>query len=102
MQINDDNGEGKRTGIANWSDLTGQGYINTSGFGVLELKNDPSEFEIGDINSDGQVNAADLVMLQKYLVQSVRYIENADAADINSDNVLNVFDASLLRGIILK
>lgn len=41
-------------------------------------------------------------MLQKYLVQSVRYIENADAADINSDNVLNVFDASLLRGIILK
>ena len=102
VQINDDNGEGKRTGIANWSDLTGQGYINTSGFGVLELKNDPSEFEIGDINSDGQVNAADLVMLQKYLVQSVRYIENADAADINSDNVLNVFDASLLRGIILK
>ena len=102
VQINDDNGEGKRTGIANWSDLTGQGYINTSGFGVLELKNAPSEFEIGDINSDGQVNAADLVMLQKYLVQSVRYIENADAADINSDNVLNVFDASLLRGIILK
>ena len=102
VQINDDNGEGKRTGIANWSDLTGQGYINTSGFGVLELKNDPSEFEIGDINSDGQVNAADLVMLQKYLVQSVRYIENADAADINSDNVLNVFDVSLLRGIILK
>ena len=102
VQINDDNGEGKRTGIANWSDLTGQGYINTSGFGVLELKNDPSEFEIGDINSDGQVNAADLVMLQKYLVQSVRDIENADAADINSDNVLNVFDASLLRGIILK
>ncbi|MBQ3566598.1 MAG: endo-1,4-beta-xylanase, partial [Oscillospiraceae bacterium] len=33
VQINDDNGEGKRTGIANWSDLTGQGYINTAGFG---------------------------------------------------------------------
>lgn len=43
-----------------------------------------------------------LVMLQKYLYNQSGIFENADAADINSDNVLNVFDASLLRGIILK
>lgn len=102
VQINDDNGEGKRTGIANWSDLTGQGYINTSGFGVLELKSGFSESEIGDINSDGQINAADLVMLQKYLVHSIKDIEDASSADINSDNIINVFDAVMLRSMILK
>ena len=26
--------------MANWNDLTGQGYINTSGFGVLKLVGD--------------------------------------------------------------
>lgn len=38
VQINDDGtGDGKRTSIANWNDLSGQGYINTSVFGVLKL-----------------------------------------------------------------
>lgn len=44
VQINDDGtGEGKRTSIANWNDLSGQGYINTSGFGVLKLIGDGTE-----------------------------------------------------------
>lgn len=38
VQINDDGtGEGKRTSIANWNDLTGMGYTDPSGFGVLKL-----------------------------------------------------------------
>ena len=41
VQVNDDGtGDGKRTSIANWNDLTGQGYINASGFGVLKLVGD--------------------------------------------------------------
>ena len=41
VQVNDDGtGDGKRTSMANWNDLTGQGYINTSGFGVLKLVGD--------------------------------------------------------------
>ncbi|MCI7804555.1 MAG: endo-1,4-beta-xylanase [Oscillospiraceae bacterium] len=102
VQINDDNGEGKRTGIANWSDLTGQGYINTSGFGVLELSNGSANHEIGDVNADGTVNVADLVLLQKYIVHSVRDLDDGDAADMNSDNVISVFDAVLLRNKLLK
>ena len=43
VQINDDGtGDGKRTSIANWNDLSGQGYINTSVFGVLKLVGDGS------------------------------------------------------------
>lgn len=43
VQVNDDGtGDGKRTSIANWNDLSGQGYINTSVFGVLKLVGDGS------------------------------------------------------------
>lgn len=101
VQINDDNGEGKRTGIANWSDLTGQGYIDTSGFGVLELKSSIDDLQVGDINKDGRVNVADLVLLQKYIVRSVRYLENEKLADIDGSGVINVLDAVALRRILL-
>ncbi|WP_295218935.1 endo-1,4-beta-xylanase [Ruminococcus sp.] len=44
VQINDDGtGDGKRTGITNWNDLSGQGYIDTSVFGVLKLVGDGTE-----------------------------------------------------------
>lgn len=102
VQINDDNGEGKRTGIANWSDLTGEGYINTFGFGVLELKNGASQYIVGDINLDSKINVSDLILLQKYLVRSIKSLENLKMADINGDNVINVFDAVAFRKNLLK
>lgn len=101
VQINDDNGEGKRTGIANWSDLTGQGYIDTSNFGVLELKSSIDDLQIGDVNKDGRISVADLVLLQKYIVRSVRYLENARLADIDGNGAINVLDAVVLRRILL-
>ena len=103
VQINDDgDGEGKRTGIANWSDLSGQGYINTSGFGVMELKSSIDDLEIGDVNIDGNVNVADLVLLQHYIVNSVKYLDDSTLADVSQDNVINVFDAVLLRNKLIK
>lgn len=103
VQINDDgDGKGKRTGIANWSDLSGQGYINTSGFGVMELKSSIDDLEIGDVNIDGNVNVADLVLLQHYIVNSVKYLDDSTLADVSQDNVINVFDAVLLRNKLLK
>jgi endo-1,4-beta-xylanase len=35
LQINDDNGDGKRSSIAKWNDATNESYRNTSGFGTL-------------------------------------------------------------------
>ena len=98
VQINDDGtGDGKRTGIANWSDLSGQGYINTSGFGVLELANSQESNVTGDVNQDGKADVADLVLLQKYLVRKVRTLDNYKIADLNSDGTVNIFDAIVLR-----
>jgi len=102
VQINDDNGEGKRTGIANWSDLTGQGYINTSGFGTLELQSGIDDIQPGDLNADGEVNTADVVLLQKFLCRKVKAVAFLEAADMDSNNKINVFDLIALKRIVMK
>ncbi|MFC4775828.1 sugar-binding protein [Paenibacillus sp. GCM10023252] len=37
LQVNDTNGTPARTGTLNWSDATGQGWQNTSGYGLIVL-----------------------------------------------------------------
>ncbi len=104
VQINDDGtGEGKRTGIANWSDLSGQGYINTSGFGVLELRSGADDLMVGDINMDGSINIADLTLLEQYVLHIVRDLDDYSLANVNHmDDAINVFDVIALKRIILE
>ena len=53
----------------------------------------------GDTNSDGIVNTADAVMLQKWLVRSGE-ITDINAADVCSDAKINVFDLCALKHMI--
>ncbi len=41
LQVNDDNGAGRRTGISKWFDPTNESWRDTSGWGVLELGSSP-------------------------------------------------------------
>lgn len=93
VQVNDDGtGDGKRTSIANWNDLSGMGYTDPSGFGVLKLVGTdtpvvtttttgatgttttttttrilpPGSVLYGDVNLDNGVTLADLITYQKY------------------------------------
>lgn len=93
VQVNDDGtGDGKRTSIANWNDLSGMGYTDPSGFGVLKLVGadtpvvttttigatgttttttttrilPPGSVLYGDVNLDNGVTLADLITYQKY------------------------------------
>ena len=87
VQVNDDNnGEGKRTGIANWFDLTGMGYTDTSGFGLLKLTGDAPEpvTVYGDVNLDGKVSISDAVNILQYLANSEKYPLDRQAM-INAD-----------------
>lgn len=59
----------------------------------------PVEKDIsGDVNKDGKFDITDLVLLEKWLL-SVPATELKDwkAADLNSDNILDVFDLCLMR-----
>ncbi len=53
---------------------------------------------LGDVNADGNINADDVKLLQKYLLTSAELNEaQAIRADINSDRKITVSDLSLLK-----
>lgn len=54
---------------------------------------------LGDINNDGELNAIDLVVLQKYLTGNIFEI-NKNAADINGDGNISKFDVFALLNLI--
>ena len=57
---------------------------------------------IGDMKLDGQVNTADAVALQQYLL-TVRTLntEQAAQADLNGDGRLNAIDLTLLKRMLM-
>ncbi len=54
----------------------------------------------GDVNADGTCSAADVVMLQKFLL-GMETLTTADAADLTQDGVVNGFDLAALKHLIL-
>lgn len=55
---------------------------------------------IGDCNNDGSFTVADIVMLQKWLLNDGTVLDNWKAADLYGDNVINVFDLALMKQMI--
>lgn len=56
----------------------------------------------GDCNGDGEITVSDIILLQKWIL-GVKEVKFADwhAADLYSDNRLDVFDLVLLKQLIL-
>jgi hypothetical protein len=54
----------------------------------------------GDLNKDNAVNALDLAMMKKYLLDN-SFIINMDNADLNADGYINAIDFALLKKIVL-
>lgn len=62
-----------------------------------------SDIAVGDINADGSIDAADVVILQKYLIGKISFIsEQAVCADIDNNGIVNIFDMVLLKRICLN
>ena len=56
----------------------------------------------GDVNADGELTIADVVLLQKWLLAVPdTHLENWKAADICEDNRLDVFDLCLMRRLLI-
>ena len=106
VQVNDDGtGDGKRTSMANWNDLTGQGYINTSGFGVLKLVGD------GTVTTDTTVTTTttgttstttETVTSATTSDSSTNTSESGESGltlygDVNMDSRVDITDAVLLN-----
>lgn len=66
---------------------------------ILQTHNDT---KIGDINQDGSVTIADVILLQQHLLQEKSLTAaQAKAADTWSDGVLNGFDLTALQQTVL-
>lgn len=75
-------------------------YANEKGITFIALD---AELETGDLNGDGDVESADIVILKQAIYGSQKLSPNqAVAADINGDGKINVFDLTLLKRNITK
>lgn len=64
-----------------------------------QLKAKAESFYVkGDVNSDGEFNISDVVLLQKWLLCiSDTILENWQAADLCKDDTLDVFDLTMMK-----
>ena len=62
----------------------------------FSAKNTVSAAILGDLNSDGIVNADDVNVLQNYLIKKSGELSDI-SLDLNNDNTVNVFDLIKLK-----
>ncbi|HOH87742.1 dockerin type I domain-containing protein [Ruminococcus sp.] len=61
------------------------------------------EAKSGDVNSDGEFNISDVVLLQKWLLAVPdTHLENWKAADLCDDDILDVFDLCLMKKALIE
>jgi hypothetical protein len=56
---------------------------------------------IGDVNHDGVVDVADVIVLRRYLAGGYNVVIDEAAADINGDGVITIADVILLRRLLV-
>lgn len=73
-------------------------YFNThsSGFSVLKVGNDKP----GDVNADGSVDNADVILLRRYVAKWNNITIQKDAADVNKDGEVDNADVILIRRFV--
>ena len=79
--------------------------INNPEFTQLnsEFKNFNSQYISGDVNADGEFNIADVVTLQKWLIdESDTKLKNCKSADVSADGQIDVIDLVILKNMILN
>lgn len=83
--------------------LSAEDYTNVEMY-LNELIGDPVIYKTdveGDVNTDGDFNVADLVMLQKYLLGTGK-LYNYQVGDLCSDGQIDIFDLILMKNELLK
>lgn len=76
-------------------------HFKTLGIYISDENGEISEACKGDVNKDGNINIADLVILQKWLVGNGDGLGCWQLADICDDNRIDAFDMVMLRKLLI-
>ena len=62
------------------------------------------DYMLGDVNSDGKVNAIDLNAITNYILEhrTFPFTFNTNAADVNGDTKINAIDLNAVTNMILN
>ncbi len=90
------------------ADVTEDGIVNI--IDMVKMKSLLYHFQTalgdtihGDINMDKQINAADVMMLNAYLIQGSEFdLTEQYSSDINGDGIVNVLDMILMKYIVVE
>lgn len=77
-------------GFGNVAELQLFGYSPTDTLKGVESK------KSGDINSDGQIDSVDLLLMKKHIL-GIEAIANIQSADLNSDEVIDALDYTIMK-----
>ena len=57
----------------------------------------------GDINADGSLDSADILLFQKWMIaDSAAEISDSTAADLNEDGKINIADLCMMKSLLLQ
>ncbi len=101
-QVNDDGtGDGKRTSIANWFDLSGMGYTDVSGLGLLKLTGEESKLP-GDADLSGKVDILDVITVNRAVLgKETLSAQQLTNADVNKNSKPDAADSLLIMKYIV-
>ena len=63
---------------------------------VSPMDTPPPDKQVGDVNSDGQVNAIDAALILQLTAGLIGSVPNPGSADVNEDGMVNAIDAALI------
>lgn len=91
------------TVICGYDGSTAQKYAEKNGYTFKSMGEVPPEPEevAGDVNGDGKLSIADLVMVRNWLF-GFDELENWKTVDLNQDNIIDIFDFTLMRQMIIN
>jgi alpha-amylase len=92
---------GKYKLTVNATDSNGKTATSTISYRIGQTDDEPSIYELGDVNLDGTLTIADVTEIQKYLAELTDFSDEQLAlADVNNDSTISIVDATSIQKIL--
>lgn len=77
------------------------GNLNAVPVNVVDGSVSVVDYKPGDLNTDGQINMTDVILMRRHITRGYNVTVNEDAADVNADGICDISDVILLRRYVV-